>query len=76
MQGFSETVDPVGFTCLSSRTTLCEFSQICERNHLVKQSSKELAVQFSLLLWKKGGFVLKCTTGQSSSNKGECKKSF
>ncbi len=42
MQGFSETVDPVGFTCLGSQTTLCEFSQICERKALVKQRYSSL----------------------------------
>lgn len=55
MQGFSETVDLVGFTCLGSERMLCEFSQICERKHLVKQSSRQPTVQlFKILLRKKG----------------------
>lgn len=71
MQGFSETVDPVGFTCLGSQRTLCEFSQICERKHLVKQSSKEPAVEF--LLCKKTGFS-NALQVKAQSNKRECKK--
>jgi len=48
MQGFSETVALVGFTRLGSERMLWEFSQICERKHLVKQSSKQPTVQLYL----------------------------
>jgi len=63
MQGFSETVALVGFTRLGSERILWEFSQICERKHLVTQlKAAYSSALLETLLRKKS--LLKCTTCQ------------